>query len=299
MTQSHSTEGLVPFGEWQTWYRITGDLASGVTPLVVVHGGPGCTHDYLLTLASIAESGRPVVHYDQLGAGRSTHLPDKGVDFWTVDLFLDELDNLLETLGISDGYHLLGQSWGGMLGAEHALRTPRGLKGLVLSNSPASMELWASESKVLRSHMPPGVEDALDLHEHAGSTNDPEYLAATQAYYDVHVCRVLPNPPELLKTMEYMADDSTVYTTMNGPNEFFCIGSLRNWSVVDRVSAITAPTLLLSGRFDEATPATVQPFMDNIANVRWTIFEESSHMPFVEEPDLYREIVEAFLREND
>lgn len=299
MTTTTVTEGTVSFGEWTTWYRITGDLESAMTPLVVVHGGPGCTHDYLLALASLAESGRPVVHYDQLGAGRSTHLPDRGSDFWTVELFLDELDNLLTSLGISDGYHLLGQSWGGMLSSEHAIRSPRGLKSLILSNSPASMKLWASEAKVLRAQLPSDVEEVLDRHEREGSTNDPEYLAAAQTYYDLHVCRILPNPPEVLTTMEYMAKDSTVYNTMNGPNEFFCIGSLRNWTVVDKVSTITAPTLLLSGRHDEATPATVQPFFDNIPDARWTVFDESSHMPFVEEPDLYRETVEAFLLEHD
>jgi L-proline amide hydrolase len=124
-------------------------------------------------------------------------------------------------------------------------------------------------------------------------------LAATQAYYDEHVCRVLPNPPELKRTMEFLAEDPTVYHTMNGPNEFFCVGTLRSWSVVDRVHQIAAPTLLISGRYDEATPATVQPFYDHVPDVRWEIFEESSHMPFFEEPDRYRDVVETFLADLD
>jgi L-proline amide hydrolase len=293
------SEGFIPFGEWRTWYRITGELGTGATPLVVVHGGPGCSHDYLITLAALADAGRPVIHYDQLGGGRSTLLPDRGVDFWTVELFLAELENLLDYLGIDDRYHLLGQSWGGMLGAEHALRQPIGLRALVISNSPASMELWASAASGLRAQLPREVEEALQRHEAAGTYQDPEYLAASQVYYDEHVCRVLPNPPGLVTTMEFMARDSTVYNTMNGPNEFFCIGSLRTWSVVAQVSKITVPTLLLSGRFDEATPETVQPYFDNIANVRWTIFEESSHMPFEEETDHYFDVVASFLREND
>lgn len=293
------TEGVVPFREWETWYRITGDLGSPLAPLVVVHGGPGCTHDYLLAIADVARSGRPVVHYDQLGAGRSTHLPDRGGDFWTVELFLDELDTLLASLGIDDRYHLLGQSWGGMLGAEHAIRRPKGLRSLVLSNSPASMALWASEAKRLRALLAPEVESALDRHEADGTTTDPEYLTATAVYYDEHVCRVVPNPPEVLRTTQYMDEDSTVYHTMNGPNEFFCIGTLRDWSVVDEVHHIVAPTLLASGRFDEATPATVQPFFDGIADVRWEIFEESSHMPFIEERERYLSVVEEFLAEHD
>jgi L-proline amide hydrolase len=292
-------EGTIAFGDYETWYRITGDLGSDMTPLVVAHGGPGCTHDYVVGIAALAGHGRPVVHYDQLGSGRSTHLFDKGEDFWTVDLFLDEMDNLLEALGIDQRYHLLGQSWGGMLAAEHAIRQPEGLRALVISNSPASMALWSSEAKKLRALLGREVEEALDRHEAAGTINDPEYLAAQQVYYDEHVCRVVPNPPDLKRTMAFMDEDSTVYLTMNGPNEFLCIGTLRNWSVVDELDRIAAPTLLCSGRYDEATPGTVQPFFDNIPDVRWEIFEESSHMPFVEEPERYLSVVEAFLEQYD
>ena len=100
---------------------------------------------------------------------------------------------------------------------------------------------------------------------------------------------------EVIRTMQFMDEDNTVYLTMNGPNEFFCIGTLKNWSVVDRVNSISVPTLLLSGRYDEATPACVQPFFDGIPDVRWEIFEESSHMPFVEERDRYMSVVNGFL----
>jgi L-proline amide hydrolase len=299
MNSTKVVEGVATFGEWETWYRVTGDLSSDKTPLVVVHGGPGCTHDYVLSIASIADTGRPVIHYDQLGNGRSTRLPDMKEDFWTVDLFLAELDNLLSVLGVKDRYFLLGQSWGGMLGAEHAIRRPAGLKALIISNSPASMALWASEAKILRGDLPPEVEEALDRHEAAGTTSDPEYLAAQKVYYDLHVCRVVPNPPEVQRTNDYMEQDAHVYNVMNGPNEFFCIGTLRNWTVVDQVKMITAPTLLASGRFDEATPGAVQPFFESIPDVRWEIFEHSSHMPFVEEPERYFSVVEAFLAEHE
>jgi len=299
MIPEASSEGFAPFLGYQTWYRITGDLSSDLTPLVVAHGGPGATSDYVWSIATIARTGRPVIHYDQLGSGRSTHLRDKGAEFWTVDLFLRELDFLLEHLGIADNYYFLGQSWGGMLGAEHGIRQPRGLRALVLSNSPASMDLWVSEANRLRAELPPEVNETLKRHEAAGTYDDPEYLAATEVFNAKHVCRVVPGPPEVQKTHEYMADDPTVYNVMNGPNEFHVIGTLRTWSVVDRVQHIVAPTLLLSGRYDEATPATIQPFMDNIPDVRWVIFEDSSHEPFIEEPDPYFAVLEAFLAEHD
>ncbi|MHB8506233.1 MAG: alpha/beta fold hydrolase, partial [Acidimicrobiales bacterium] len=107
-------EGTVGSVAGETWYRVAGELGPAV-PLVALHGGPGATHDYLLALSALAERGRPVVLYDQLGNGRSTHRPDRGADFWTVELFLDELDVVLAALGIDGAYHLLGQSWGGML----------------------------------------------------------------------------------------------------------------------------------------------------------------------------------------
>lgn len=299
MVPEPSRSGTIPFGDWQTWFRVTGDLASALTPLVVVHGGPGCSHDYVLSIAALAETGRPVIHYDQIGGGRSTHLPERGADFWTVDLFLAELDNLLGALGVKDRYHLLGQSWGGMLGAEHAIRRPAGLRSLVISNSPASMALWVEGTLRLRAALPGDVRDALDRHEADGTVEDPEYLEATKVFYDRHVCRVVPNPPEVAKTFELLGEDPTVYQTMNGPNEFFCIGSLRSWSVVDRVKDIVAPTLVVSGAFDEATEESVRPFAENIPGARWEIVENSSHMPFVEEPERYFAIVGGFLAQHD
>jgi L-proline amide hydrolase len=124
-------------------------------------------------------------------------------------------------------------------------------------------------------------------------------LAATQVFYDRHVCRVVPNPEEVQASFAALEADPTVYRTMNGPNEFLCIGTLRTWSVVEEVRAIKVPTLLLSGRHDEATPATVQPYFDGIGDVRWEIFEHSSHMPFVEEPEAYRAAVAGFLAAHD
>nr|BCB14674.1 peptidase [Streptomyces spiroverticillatus] len=293
-----TAKGTAPFGghgQYRTWYRVTGDLHSGKPPVVVLHGGPGSTHDYLLSLSSLAEAGWPVVHYDQLGNGGSTRLPDRGADFWTVRLFRDELDNLLRHLGIADEYILFGQSWGGMLAADHAGDRPTGLRGLVIANSPASMPLWLQEMKVLRERLPAEVQRTLLAHEAAGTTGTEEYFAAMRVFYDRHVCRIQPWPRDYLATFMEINDDPTVYHTMNGPNEFHVIGTLRDWSVEDRLELIEVPTLLLSGRHDEATPVTVQPFADRIKDVRWTIFEESSHMPHFEEPELFSSVLVEFL----
>jgi L-proline amide hydrolase len=287
--------GQIPFDEGHTWYRVTGDLDWDNPPLVVLHGGPGSTHDYLLGLTALAAEGWPVVHYDQFGNGRSTHLPERGADFWTVPLFLAELDNLLEHLGIAEEYVLFGQSWGGMLAAEHALRAPEGLRGLVIANSPASMPLWRAEAARLRTELPTEVQETLTRHEAAGTTDSAEYRRASFAYYQRFVCRTEPLPPELAATFLALENDPTVYSTMNGPNDFHVIGTLRDWSVVGRLHAVTAPTLLISGRYDEATPATVQPFYDEIDMVEWEIFEESSHLPHLEEPERFHKVLRSWL----
>ncbi len=294
-----SREGTVDFRGFETWYRITGDLGSGPTPLVVLHGGPGVPHDYTLRIAGLAATGRAVIHYDQLGCGNSTHLPDRGADFWTVPLFLDELDNLLSALGVADDYSVLGQSWGGMLGAEHAARQPAGLRALVIANSPASMELWLAEANRLRGELPAETQATLLAHEQAGTTDSPEYAAAEEVFYDRHVCRVVPNPPEVAASFAKLAEDPTVYHTMNGPSEFHVIGTLKGWSIVERAHQITAPTLLINGRYDEATDACMQPFADAIPDVRWERFAESSHLPQVEEEARYLEVVGSFLASYD
>lgn len=293
------TEGRAPFGEYQTWYRATGDLKGGKTPLVILHGGPGCTHDYVDSFKLLAHDGRAVIHYDQIGNGRSTHLRDKGADFWTVDFFKRELDNLIDHLGIRDGYHVLGQSWGGMLGAEFASTQPKGLKRLVIADSPASMALWLQAANELRAQLPEEVQATLLRHEEAGTTGSPEYEAAVLVFYQRHVCRVVPMPEEVARTFAAIADDPTVYHTMNGPSEFHVIGTLKQWSMVGRLGTIAVPTLLISGRHDEATAATVQPFADEIPDVRWTVFEESSHMPHVEETERCMQVVGDFLAEAD
>ena len=291
-------EGHAGFRDYRTWYRITGDLEGAKPPLVILHGGPGCTHDYVDSFKGLAKDGRAVVHYDQLGNGRSTHLRDKGSDFWTPQLFLAELDNLLGHLGIAQRYHLLGQSWGGMLAAEHAVRRPKGLKALVIADSPASMELWLQAANELREKLPREVQATLIAHEKAGTTSSAEYAKAVRVFYDRHVCRV-PWPPEVARTFAAIEEDPTVYHTMNGPSEFHVVGNLKSWSIIDKLDRIQAPTLLISGRHDEATKATVQPYADHIPDVRWTIFENSSHMPHVEETERCLQVVGEFLAQHD
>ncbi|TMR91929.1 proline iminopeptidase-family hydrolase [Nonomuraea basaltis] len=295
MSRRPTAKGTVPFREYRTWYRVSGDLSGGRPPLVVLHGGPGSTHDYLLPLCELSDAGQPVIHYDQLGNGGSTHLPEKGADFWTVRLFLDELDNLLGRLGVADGYLIFGHSWGGMLGAAHAATRPRGLRGLIIANSPASMPTWRAEMVRLRATLPREVQETLARHEATGTTDSRAYFDAMRVFFDRYVCLVNPWPREYRASFMEMHNNPTVYYTMNGPTEFHVVGTLRDWSVVELLPSIGVPTLIISGRHDEATPESVRPFRDLIPDSHWEILENSSHLPHLEEPDRFREVLLAYL----
>lgn len=136
----------------KTWFKILGDLESTHGPaLIALHGGPGAGHEYLVPLADLYKPyGIPVVLYDQIGCGRSTHLREKMGDagFWSFDLFIKELDTLIDHLNLRGrGFFLLGQSWGGVLAASYAMhqpqgKTPTGLRKLVISSGPSSIPLY-------------------------------------------------------------------------------------------------------------------------------------------------------------
>ena len=291
-------EGRAPFRTFETWYRVIGDLRSGSPPLVILHGGPGMAHNYLDSLKVLASEKRALVFYDQLGCGQSTHLPAASAEFWTVSLFLEELDNLLSYLNISSQYDLLGHSWGGMLACEHAVRRPAGLRRLILASSPSDLPFGVIEVNLLRDRLPADLQETLLKHEQAGTTSSPEYQAATRQFNSLHVCRA-PFPDEFLASEAQFLNDPTVYFSMWGPSEFYVTGSLKDWSIVERLSLIQVPTLIYSGLYDEATPGTQTVFLKHIPNVRQVLFQNSSHMPHIEEHEKTIDLIRTFLDATD
>lgn len=295
-------EGFADFNGWRTWYRVDGELSNdGPAPLVALHGGPGATHDYLLSLTDLARDQRAVVFYDQLGNGNSTHLPERkgDGDFWTPELFVRELHNLVDHLGIADRHHVLGQSWGGFLAQEYALTQPRGLRSVVLANTAASFPDFLAEANRLREALPPEVEATLRRHEADGTTGDPEYEEACMVFYKRHLCRLDEWPEEVTRAFEWIEKDPTVYHTMNGPSEFHVIGSIKDWQARDRLGEIGVPTLVISGRHDEATPALQESLVGGIPDTEQVILEESSHLPFWEERERFMAAVGDWLARHD
>jgi L-proline amide hydrolase len=286
-------EGFVPFRNYQVWYRIVGEHENpGKFPLLCLHGGPGCPHDYLEPLEAMAVTGRRVIFYDQLGAGNSDHPHDPSL--WTVSLFVEELGIIRQALGL-ERVHILGQSWGGMLGMEYALTQPQGLISLIVADSPASMPQWIAEANRLRAQLPSEVQETLIKHEAAGTTDDPAYMEAMLVFYRHHVCRLDPWPDCLNRAFEKLLKDPEVYNTMNGPSEFHVTGVIKDWDIVDRLGEIHIPTLVISGRYDEATPLVAETVHHGIPGSEWVLFENSAHLPHVEETERYLQVLTNFL----
>lgn len=293
MAEIPVTEGFIPFRGYRTWYRVAGDLSAvppGKFPILMLHGGPGACHDYLESLQPFAETGRPVIFYDQLGCGNSDRPDDPSM--WTIDLFLDEVRTVREALGL-DQIHLLGQSWGGMLAMEYALTRPAGIVSLTIASSPASMPLWVQEANRLRGELPPAVQATLLSHEEAGTTDDPAYAEAMAVFYERHVCRVVPMPESVANSFAKLGKQ--VYETMNGPSEFHVIGTLKDWDIRDRLGEIAIPCLMTSGRYDECTPVQSEIIVRGIPDCEWVLFEESSHIAHVEEQARYLAVLDTFL----
>ncbi len=276
----------------RVWYRIVGGGgARETTPLLVLHGGPGCHHDYLENLAILASEERRVIFYDQLGCGKSD-LPDD-TSLWTVERFTDEIDIVRQALGL-ERVHLLGQSCGGMLGIEYAIRHPTGLVSLILADSMPSMVLWVQEANRLRAMLPLGVNETLLRHEQAGTTDSPEYQAAVEVFNQRHLCRLAVKPEFVTR-----AKSGFIYNYMNGPSEFHVIGVIKDWDRTDRLSDIQVPTLILSGKYDESTPLLNEILHKGIPNSQWVLFEHSAHLPHVEEEEKFMQTVGAFLAKVD
>jgi pimeloyl-ACP methyl ester carboxylesterase len=270
-----ATEGRLPFRGYDTWYRVVGEAEHrGRVPLLALHGGPGGSHDPLEGLGALAEQGRRVVFYDQLGGGDSDKPDDPAL--WTVDTFLEQLRSVREALGL-ERLHLFGSSWGGMLALEYALTGPEGLASLVLNSTPTSAPRWAEETRRLHAELPPGLDRE----------------AAEKEFWRRHICRVVPEPESLGRSRAKFGKQ--VYETMWGPNEFTVTGTLRDWDVIDRLGEIEVPTLITSGRFDECTPALVEPLRSGIRGAEWVLFEESSHTSLLEETERYLQVVGGFL----
>lgn len=282
-------EGYVDVTGGKVWYEVAG--SGTATPLLLLHGGPGATSHYLEPLRRLADE-RPVVFYDQLGCGKSDRPKDSSL--WQTGRFVEEMAQVRSALNL-DKVHILGHSWGSMLAIEYILtQQPTGVESLVLAGPALSIPRWLEDTARLVQTLPPEIQATLERHEEDGTTDSGEYRQATQEFNRRYFCRVDPLPPELEKAIEGFGAD--VYQTMWGPSEFHATGALKDFDRTDRLSEILIPTLLTAGRYDEATPEAAAWYQSLIPDSQLRVFEKSSHMTMLEEPDLYVQVIREFLR---
>ena len=289
-----SEEGKIEVDGHKVWYRRAGQ---GGVPLLLLHGGPGAGHDYLEPLEGLAED-RAVIFYDQLGCGLSDQPDD--LSLWRMPRFVREVDTVRRALGLEQ-VHILGQSWGGWLAIEYMLSAPKGVAGLVLASTSASIPQFRAEAMRLIGDLPPEHAEAILLHEAAGTYDDPEFQAGMDVFYKRHVCRLESWPDCLMRTVANLGSGGghTVYNTMNGPTEFTIVGNLKDWDRTACLGQIAAPTLITVGRHDEITPNCAETIHRGIPGSRVVVFENSAHCAHIEEPERYCRVVADFLRAHD
>ena len=278
------TEGYMPFQGYQTYYRIIGEAKNNTAPLLLLHGGPGSSHNYFEMLDDLANAGFQLIMYDQLGCGKSS-APDQP-ELWQAQTWIDELAALRDYLDLGH-VHLLGQSFGGMLAIMYLLeKKPQGVDSLILSSTLSSAKLWASEQHRMIKYLPQKEQDAIAQAEKTDDYTTPGYQSANEHYMALHAAApVTESSPEPLRRAKINGQQA--YQVAWGPNEYTPTGTLHDYEYTERLTEITIPTLITNGTDDLCTPLVAKTMYDHLQNAKWKLFRNSRHMPFVEHHDKY------------
>ena len=201
--------GYMPFKGFKTFYRVVGEKTDRA-PLVLLHGGPGSTHNYFEVLDPLAElTHRQIVSYDQIGCGES--YVEGHPELWALDTWMEELSCLLDYLHVTD-FHLLGQSWGGMLAIAYAIeKKPQGLRSLILSSTLPQSQLWGKEQHRLITFMSEEDQKAIAEAERTGNFQSPAYLKANDHYVARHEFVIGPDTPECMSQSDGNAEGFQLY----------------------------------------------------------------------------------------
>lgn len=277
-------EGFMPFKGFRTYYRVVGEPTPGKAPLLLLHGGPGSSHNYFEVLDRLAATGRQIVSYDQLGCGQS-YVADRP-DLWNQQVWTEELVALRAHLGL-DRVHILGQSWGGMLLIGYLIdHKPAGIVSAILSSTLSNSQLWGHEQHRLIRFMSEEDQQAIAQAEQTGHYDTPEYARANDHFMELHCAgAVTADSPECLRRKKQSGAES--YLVAWGPNEYTPMGNLRDFDYTSRLKEIGCPCLITSGTNDLCTPLVAKTMYDNLPNARWELFDGTRHMSFVEQNDKY------------
>lgn len=266
--------------------------------LLLLHGGPGATHEYFECLESFfPKEGIELIYYDQLGSGNSDNPDD--VSFWDLPRFVDELEQVRKALGLNqDNFFLLGHSWGGILAMEYALKYQDNLKGLIISNMMASApEYDKYADEVLAKQLKPEVLDTIRMLEANNDFGNPKYMELLMPnFYAEHICRIpIEDWPEpILRSFAKL--NQSLYVTMQGPSEFGLSGKLEKWDRTADLAKITVPTLTIGGQYDTMDPEHMKRMATQVKDGTYLYCPNGSHMSMWDDQKTWMDGVINFIQ---
>jgi proline iminopeptidase len=277
-------------GKYKVW---TKRMGSGPVKVLLLHGGPGFTHQYLEAMESfLPEAGIEMYYYDQLGCGNSDRPDD--VSLWEIPRFVEEVEEVRRGLGLED-FVLYGQSWGGMLSIEYSLKYQQHLRGLVISNMTAGMTAYLRRLGEIVLQLPEQIQERLKVLEEAEDYDSPEYQSIMMdVLYPIAICRCKPWPEPV--TRAFRDANLQVYNTMQGKSEFVVTGKFKGWERWDSLPAIKVKTLTIGAAYDTMDPEDLKKMAALMPNATSAICPNGSHLAMWDDQAVYFEHLIGFLR---
>jgi proline iminopeptidase len=283
-------------GTFKVWTKTIGNNPR--VKVLLLHGGPAMTHEYMEAFESFfPKEGFEIIEYDQLGSYYSDQPTDSSL--WTTERFVEEVEQVRTALGLTkDNFYILGNSWGGILAMEYALKYQQNLKGLIICNMMASIPDYEKYNGVLRSRMRPSLVDSLQQYEAKGLFKDPTYQELVfNEYYTKHLCR-LPEWPEPVNRCFKHINES-IYVMMQGPSEFKVGGRLLTWDRKADLPKITVPTLTVGAKYDTMDPAHMEWMSKQVQNGKYLYCPNGSHLSMWDDQQVFMDGVIKFIKETD
>lgn len=288
-----------PKGTFRVWTKRVGNNPR--VKVLLLHGGPGVTHEYYEAVDSFFPAADvEYYYYDQLGSYYSDQPDDP--DLWDLPRFVDEVEQVRQALGLNhDNFYLLGNSWGGLLAIEYALKYPQNLKGLIISNMMSSIPAYNEYAKsVLMPAMDPAVLREIQRLEAAGDTQNPRYMELLLPHhYEHHLLRIpaaeWPDPVQ--RAFKHL--NPNVYVPMQGPSELGASGKLERWDRSGDLAKITVPTLVVGARYDTMDPRHMEWMASQMPHARYLYCPNGSHLAIYDDQQTWFGGVIRFIRDVD
>jgi proline iminopeptidase len=276
-------------GKYKVWTKCIG---SGAIKVLLLHGGPGFSHEYLEAMESfLPQAGIQIYYYDQLGCNNSDHPSDASL--WTLPRYLEEVEEVRRGLGL-DNFVLYGHSWGGILAMEYALNYQQHLRGLVISNMTAGTKSYLKRTAALKLQLPPAKLARLNALEAKQDYDSPEYeKIMMEDLYPKMICRTHPWPNSVDRAFAH--SNQTIYVQMQGKSEFLVTGNLKNWERWDRLHEIKVKALTIGARYDEMDPEDMKKMATLMPNATSFICENGSHLCMWDDQAFYFNHLLSFL----